>query len=102
MVSLVREFPVNSSTNLDRSFLIWVAMLTLACLWPIWAYRFLPMQDYPQHLFIAQILSTFDSPDLNWQQNYEMNPGLSAYPLTYGLLRWIAALTNIEAAGAAS
>ena len=57
------------------------------------------MQDYPQHLFIAHVLSTFASPDFNWQQNYELNSSWSAYALTYGLLRAFAVLTNIEVAG---
>ena len=99
MASIDSRFPGNGQTALDRSFLTWVIFLTLVCLWPIWWYRFLPMQDYPQHLFIAHVLSTFDSPDFNWQQNYELNSSWSAYALTYGLLRLFAVLTNIEVAG---
>lgn len=99
MASLVSRFPGNRQATLDCVFLTWVGVLTLACLWPIWAYRFLPMQDYPQHLFIAHVLSTFDSPGFDWQQNYELNSGWGAYTLTYGLLRLFATLTNIEAAG---
>lgn len=57
------------------------------------------MQDYPQHLFIAHVLSTFDSPEFDWQQNYELNRSWGAYTLTYGLLRFFSALTNIETAG---
>lgn len=74
-------------------------LLTLTCLWPVWWYRFLPMQDYPQHLFIAHVLSTFDSPDFDWKKNYELNSGWGAYTLTYGLLRLFSAFTTIEAAG---
>ncbi len=99
MASLALRFPGNSQALLDRSFLMWVVVLTLVCLWPLWWYRFLPMQDYPQHLFIAYVLSTFGSPDFNWQQNYELNSNWSAYALTYGLLRLFAAFTNIEVAG---
>ena len=99
MASLISRFPGNSHKSLDRSFLMWVTVLTLACLWPIWWYRFLPMQDYPQHLFIAHVLSTFDSPDFDWQQNYELNSSGGAYTLTYGLLRLFSMLTTIEAAG---
>lgn len=99
MASLDSSFPGNDPQNLDRSFLVWVAVLTLACLWPIWGYRFLPMQDYPQHLFIAYVLSTFDSPEFDWPQNYELNSSWSAYVLTYGLLRVFSVLTNIEVAG---
>ena len=99
MASLVSRFPGGGHATWNRSFLTWVVVLTLACLWPIWWYRFLPMQDYPQHLFIAHVLSTFDSPEFDWQQNYELNFTWGAYTLTYGLLRLFSALTNIEAAG---
>jgi len=76
-----------------------VAALTLACLWPIWWYRFLPMQDYPQHLFIAHVLSTFDSHDFDWRQNYALNSNWGAYTLTYGILQLFLKFTDIETAG---
>ena len=99
MASLVPHFPGGKQNVFDRDFLIWVAILTLACLWPIWWYRFLPMQDYPQHLFIALVSSTFASPDFDWQQNYELNSGWAAYTLTYGLLGLFSTFTTLEAAG---
>ena len=99
VATLVSRFPGGGQATLDRSFLTWAAVLTVACLWPIWWYRFLPMQDYPQHLFIAHVLSTFDSPNFDWRQNYELNSGWGAYTLTYGLLRLFATFTTIEAAG---
>ncbi len=99
MASLVSRLPGGERTLLDRGFLIWVTVLTLTCLWPVWWYRFLPMQDYPQHLFIAHVLSSFGSPDFDWQKNYELNSGWGAYTLTYGLLRLFSAFTTIETAG---
>lgn len=99
MAAPVSHFYGNAQAPLDRGFLLWVAALTLACLWPIWWYRFLPMQDHPQHLFIAYVLSTFDSHGFDWPQNYELNPNWGAYTLTYGILRFFSAFTNIEAAG---
>src|SRR5262245_8311947 len=45
-----------------RGFWVWIALLTAASLWPIWANRLLPMQDYAQHLFIATVLGTFSDP----------------------------------------
>lgn len=96
---MISCFPGDSRTPYSRGFLAWAVLLTLACLWPIWWYRFLPMQDYPQHLFIAHVLSTFNAPEFDWKNNYALNPNWGAYTLTYGILRFFSALTNIEVAG---
>ncbi len=37
-----------------------VILLAALSLWPVWSVRFLPMQDYPQHLFIAYVTATFE------------------------------------------
>lgn len=47
-----------------------VATLVGLCMWPIWGVRFLPMQDYPQHLFLSYVLSAFDDPSMNWAVHY--------------------------------
>ena len=38
-----------------RFFYLALAGLTILALIPVWAYRFLPMQDYPQHLYLARV-----------------------------------------------
>lgn len=46
--------PAPVPSQRDRTiFLTSLCVLTVAPLWPLWATRFLPMQDYPQHLFLA-------------------------------------------------
>jgi len=82
-----------------RAFELWLALLTVACIAPIWLFRFLPMQDYPQHLFISFVLATYDDPRFNWQQYYDVVSRLGPYTLTYSLTKWLAAAFGIEIAG---
>lgn len=57
-----------------REHLLWriiVGLFVCLSLLPIWATRFPPMQDYPQHLFQAAVLSNYANPALNYSQYYE-------------------------------
>lgn len=76
-----------------------VVLLAALSLWPIWSVRFLPMQDYPQHLFIAYAAATFDDPGLAWDRFYEATPALGPYTLAYLIVRAFALLFEIETAG---
>lgn len=73
-------------------------VLTVVSLWPIWAVRFLPMQDYPQHLFLAQVITTYDAPSFNWEF-YRVDLGFRPYMLWYFAMKLLAGLFSIEAAG---
>ncbi len=81
------------------AFSICAVLLTVVALWPIWAVRFLPMQDYPQHLFVSHILSTFHDPALDWKSHYEVDLGLRPYMLWYVLMLPLARAFGTEAAG---
>ena len=54
-------------------FAAWVAVLTAACLWPVWWLRWPAMQDYPQHLFISFVLSAYNDPRYDWAAHYDIN-----------------------------
>lgn len=82
-----------------RSFRIWALVLTAACLWPIWTNRLLPMQDYPQHLFIAELLRTFGDPSFDWARHYVVDPGWGSYSLVYASLGVLGGAVGIEIAG---
>ncbi len=74
-------------------------MLVLFCLWPIWGVRFLPMQDYPQHLFLSYVLATFEDPSFQWDQHYTTAFVLGPYSLYYLTIRVFLFVVDIETAG---
>jgi hypothetical protein len=74
-------------------------VLTLFSLWPIWANRFLPMQDYPQHLFLAHLISTYDTSSFNWKEFYTVQLGFRPYMLWYLAMKFLAQVVDIETAG---
>jgi hypothetical protein len=84
-----------------RAFWITWGACTVAAVAPIWAFRFLPMQDYPQHLFYSFVLATWSSPEFDWATHFNasLSPGPYTifYLLTSSLVKWIGA----ESAGSA-
>lgn len=73
--------------------------LTVLSLCPIWMNRFLPMQDYPQHLFLSHIIATFDNPAYNWKEYYTVDLKLRPYMLWYLVMKPLTLLYGVEAAG---
>jgi len=81
--------------------LVWrtaVAVFLALALWPIWANRFPPMQDYPQHLFHAHLLGALRDPRFDYAQYYEIHLQ-PVYALFYLLTLAFSKLVPIEAAG---
>lgn len=92
--------PAESITPLPHAlFYLVIAVLTSLCLWPIWSLDFLPMQDYPQHLFISHITSHINDPALNYSQYYqsELQPG--PYSFFYLALELISGIVPTVIAG---
>ncbi|CAK0742362.1 conserved membrane hypothetical protein [Gammaproteobacteria bacterium] len=89
----------NNNSTLDGYFVTWILLLTVTCLIPIWWLRFLPMQDYPQHLFITKILTSFYDPHLDWSSHYDINLHSGAYALSYGLMVLLTTISDVETAG---
>lgn len=60
----------------SKPLTIWWCVLvafTAISLWPIWSERFPPMQDYPQHLARARMLSTAKDSPFDFHQNFEIH-----------------------------
>jgi len=103
------DFPVESQVNrtkqssfrkrTDRVFLVCLFSLAFVSLWPIWGVRFLPMQDYPQHLFISKILATYNDPAYDWHANYTVDLRPTPYSLSYIFKNLIARVVGLETAG---
>ncbi|HBG04274.1 MAG: hypothetical protein A2075_02905 [Geobacteraceae bacterium GWC2_58_44] len=74
-------------------------VLTAASLWPLWTTRFLPMQDYPQHLFLAHVTSTYDHPSFNWKEFYRVDVGFRPYMLWYIAMDLLSKVLTAEIAG---
>ncbi len=76
-----------------------VLTLTILCLWPIWGLEFPPLQDYPQHLFLAHVNATYNNPAYNWPQYYLADLKLGPYALFYLIVAGLDKITSITMAG---
>jgi hypothetical protein len=83
----------------DRVFLYCMFSLAFISLWPIWGVRFLPMQDYPQHLFISKILATYNDPAYDWHAYYAADLRTTPYSLAYLFNNLLARVVSLESAG---
>lgn len=78
-----------------------VFALTILCLWPIWAIEFPPLQDYPQHLFLAHVNATYNDTAYNWPQHYVATLKAGPYMLFYLILVSLSKIMPITIAGKA-
>lgn len=76
-----------------------LVLLSLASLWPVWTTRFLPMQDYPQHLYLAQVMATYNDSSYNWKEFYRIDVGFRPYMFWYMAMKQLAAVSTVETAG---
>jgi len=89
------SFPKSS----DRAFIVCLFSLAFVSMWPIWGVRFLPMQDYPQHLFISKILATYNEPAYDWHSYYTVDLRPIPYSLSYNIKNLLARVVGLETAG---
>ncbi|HEY6009892.1 MAG TPA: hypothetical protein VIX18_00370 [Nitrospirota bacterium] len=82
-----------------RLFASALVLLTILGLLAIWYPRFPPMQDYPQSLFMAHVLSSFADPALNWSEHYAANQHLGPYSLFFVIVGLFAKVVPVEIAG---
>jgi hypothetical protein len=61
--------------------------------------RLLPMQDYPQHLFLSHVIATYENPAYNWKEFYTVDLKLSPYMLWYLAMKPLSLLYGVEVAG---
>jgi hypothetical protein len=82
-----------------RSFHLAVLWFSGLSLWPVWQFRFPSMQDYPQHLFISYLLSTFNDPSFDWKRHYIVTPKAQPYEAFYYTTKFFALFCDIETSG---
>ena len=75
------------------------SLLVLILICTIWWNRFLPMEDYPQHLFMVEIANTYDDPSLDWAENFELRGQFGPYRATYLVQRALGAVTDVITGG---
>lgn len=80
-------------------FYAFLAVLTLLSLYPIWMNRLLPMQDYPQHLFLAHVIATYEDPAYNWKSFYTVDLTPGPYMLWYLAMKPLSLFLGVEVAG---
>ena len=57
------------------------------------------MQDYPQHLFISYLLSTFSNPSFDWPSHYLVDLKADPYNLFYYVTKFFSLFFDIETSG---
>lgn len=92
---------MSSTQPRDQShlFLYSTLIMTVLGLTVIWLPKFPAMQDYPQHLFMANVISDLNSTDLNWQDFFEVDLKLGPYLLFYRIVSSLAFIFPINIAG---
>jgi hypothetical protein len=88
-----------SRSNHARLFQLAVLWFSALSLWPVWRFRFPSMQDYPQHLFISYLLSTFDNPSFDWGKHYVVALKADPYNLFYYITKFFHLFCDIETSG---
>jgi hypothetical protein len=73
-------------------------LMTLGLL-AIWYPRFPPMQDYPQSLFMAHVVSSYTNANLNWSEYYRTDLQIGPYSLFFMIVGLLAKVVSAEAAG---
>ncbi len=74
-------------------------LLVLILICTIWSNRFLPMQDYPQHLFMAEVANTYDDPSRDWADNFELRSPFGPYRATFLAQRALSFITDVLTSG---
>jgi len=85
--------------SVRQQYISCAVLLSAACLAVVWAVPFPPMQDYPQHLFLALVNATYTDPARNWPQFYEATLSIGPYSLFYFLAAGLAKAVSITTAG---
>lgn len=76
-----------------------VVIFTFCSLYPIWAVRFLPMQDYSEHLLQVHLLRERNNPAFDYKENFDYYSLLGPYKPFYAVTAFFSIFVPIEAAG---
>lgn len=88
-----------STLDDKRVWLVAVVIFTLVALYPIWSVRFLPLQDYPEHLLQTHMLSHQNDPAFDYREHFDFNLRLAPYVTFYAITLLLSAAMPIEVAG---
>ena len=81
----------------SRSWYLVLAAFVGLSLWPLFA-RCPPMQDYPQHLVLTQVLANIDDPASDYRRYFETHLG-GVYSGFYVVTLGLANVMSIQTAG---
>ncbi|MEN8168667.1 MAG: hypothetical protein ABFS08_00410 [Pseudomonadota bacterium] len=87
---------------LVRLYYLMVLSALVASLFILWHVRFPPMQDYPAHLMVANIVSTAKDATYDWHEYYHIEPKIGPYSASYYLIHLFQKFLDIEDAGKAA
>jgi hypothetical protein len=76
-----------------------IALMTTLALCPLWLVRFLPLQDYPQHLLLAHMLHTHNNPAFDYNKNFVFHFRPAPYVTFYALVLLFSQFLSPEIAG---
>ena len=85
--------------NEKTIWLIVIIIFTLISNYPIWSVKFLPMQDYPQHIMQVHILSSKNDLKFDYKYNYDINFRLFTYSTFYLITSLLSLFMPVETAG---
>jgi hypothetical protein len=84
----------------DRHVILAAAsLLLLTLLGAVWLDEYLPMQDYPQHLFMAEVVSSYNDSRFDWRENFELRDQFGPYRATSIALQFFASFMDIQVGG---
>ena len=85
--------------NEKTIWLIVIIIFTLISNYPIWSVKFLPMQDYPQHIMQVHILSSKNDINVDYKYNFDINFHLFIYSTFYLIMSFFSLIMPVEIAG---
>jgi hypothetical protein len=74
-------------------------LLAAICCLGLWIAPAVPMQDYPQHLFVSAVLQ--GGAHASWAHDYDAALGVTPYSGIYWLLGWLTPVFGLDGAGRA-
>jgi hypothetical protein len=97
-----KSMPSEDVRHHKRIWLGVVLIFTCVALYPIWSVRFLPMQDYPEHLLQIDMLSHRSDPAFDYAKHFDFHLRLAPYVTFYAITLFLSAVLPIEIAGKVS
>lgn len=82
-----------------RAYRCCALFLASICCLGLWIAPAVPMQDYPQHLFVSAVLQ--GDAHASWAQDYEAALSVTPYSGIYWVLGWLTPVFSLDGAGRA-